>query len=104
METIVKWLIEQIPVVVVMGICIVYLYKHLIRIAKQHREDLKQKDILLKQKDDAVYQITQQVLKVAALWDVKSDLNTKEHESILSQVDKLSKLATEISYVCRSSK
>jgi hypothetical protein len=33
-------------------------------------------------KDSQIYDLAEKVLKVAALWDTKSELNSREHDSI----------------------
>ncbi len=81
------WLLKQIPVIVVMGVVIYYMYKY-----------IKAKDVIIAAKDEATMKMAEKVLTVASLWDVKSDLNTKEHEKILLGLSDLIDFAKSCKY------
>jgi len=79
------WLLEQVPVVVVMGVVIIYLYKY-----------IQKKDKAILAKDETLVEMSSEVLKVATLWEIRSIQNTKEHELLLTSVEELKALATRL--------
>ena len=89
------WLLNQTHVMIVMGIVIYYLYKEYKALQKSSSKIIEAKDI-------TIISITEKVLTVATLWDVKSDLNTKEHDKITSGVEELTDLVKEIRNECNT--
>ena len=82
-----KWLLEQLPAVVIMGVMLYSMFRY-----------IRHKDCLIKEKDGQMAVIVEKVLTVAALWDVKSDLNTKEHEELKGSIEDLRDMLMKISY------
>ena len=68
----INFLLEmKVPVIILMGFAIVYL----------GLEIRSYKKIIAK-KDEQLNKLAEKTITVASLWDVKSDLNTKEHDAI----------------------
>ena len=82
-----KWLLEQIPAIVIMGIAIYAMFRY-----------IKLKDKIISEKDHQMSVVVEKVLTVAALWDVKSDLNTKEHEELKASIKELRDILMKLSY------
>lgn len=76
-----QWLLEQIAVVVVMGIVIYAMFRY-----------IQFKDKIIKAKDDKILEMAEKVLVVASLWDVKSNINTQEHKDILDELDTIKRI------------
>ena len=78
-----QWLLVQAPVIVVLGVVVYYQWlvnkdqrKEMKALCKAHREEISTKD-------ERNVELANKALAVASLYDVKSDLNSKEHEKIL---------------------
>lgn len=82
-----KWLLEQIPAIIIMGITIYAMFKY-----------IRFKDKIISEKDHQMSVVVEKVLTVAALWDVKSDLNTKEHEELKESIEELRDILMKLSY------
>lgn len=87
MTPFIKWLLEQMPVVVVMGIIIYFLWK-----------EYKAEKELRVNSDKRVLTMSESVVKVTLLYDEHIKLvtkgtekNTEEHEEIMEAIKKLKK-------------
>ena len=92
----IEWLLDQLPVVVVMGVWISTLYydrRQNIKEKEKEKEELKKErkeaQELLDEKNKQLYALAEKVLAVASLWDAKSDLNTKEHKDIITLLNSI---------------
>jgi len=74
----------EAPILVLMGFVIIYLVSEII----YWKKVVKEKNKLVDKKDEQLMTLSEKIIKVASLWDTKSDLNTREH-------DELTKLARE---------
>jgi len=79
-----KFLMVQTPIVIFLGIAVYVLWKQLLNTRSKHEK-------IIEAKDTQMLRVTEKVLTVAALWDVKSTLNSKEHEKILESIVALEK-------------
>lgn len=70
------WLLDQVPVVVVMGIMIYIIYKYLLM-----------RDKVIQGKDEAIEKISQKALTVAAMWEAKGEMTTVEHQTLMKQIE-----------------
>lgn len=68
----VNWLLEQVPVVTIMGLVSYYLYKY-----------VKKKDTIIEAKDIALMTLAEKIISVTSLLEVKSQVTTKEHEECI---------------------
>lgn len=78
------WVIEQTPVIVVMSIVIYYLFKY-----------IKDKDAIIKSKDEKAAEMAEKIIAVASLWDTKSTINSKEHQMISDKLIELKEIANQ---------
>jgi hypothetical protein len=81
MNDISSWLLEQAPVIIVMGVVIWWLAKQLMAISKQ-------KDLLAKE-----------VIKITTLWEIKADkIGVKDKEFKKEVIELLNK----IKFICEN--
>jgi len=97
------WLFMQPPIIVLLGLIAWYQYKDTKQLKKEHKQMIK--DIIdkhekacletcdahkeeLKKRDDRINDLADKALSVASLYDVKSDMISREHEKILNNQDR----------------
>jgi len=72
------WVLQQSLPVTILSVIIYKMWGYILT-----------KDKTIKAKDEALAKLSELALKVAALWDVKSNLNTEEHKQIKAKVQEL---------------
>jgi len=72
------WLLRQIPAIIIMGVIIYVMFRY-----------IQTKDKVIKAKDITLMSLAEKSLTVAAMWDVKSQLNSEEHKDILIKVGEI---------------
>lgn len=71
-NTFLNFLLElKTPLLIVLGMVVIYLVREI----REYKKTIKLKDKQLNT-------LSEKVITVASLWDVKSDLNSKEHDTI----------------------
>ena len=74
---------------VILAIIVVVLVTAVVSLFVYYRYDLRQKDKIIKKKDEQLETISEKALRVAALWDARSTQNSKEHAEILKMLNGL---------------
>lgn len=78
----VTFILQQTPIIAFMGLVLWFVYK-------ETSASLKRKDAIILKKDDQLTALSEKALKVASLWDAKSDLNSREHDNIIDLIDEI---------------
>jgi len=109
MTELLEWLVKQTPVIVVMGVVIIYLYKEVKHLQRELvREDTldEERNVALQSKLDdknkSVVEMANKALKITLMYEQNSTRNTKEHELIISSIDEMKTLANSIRYDCKT--
>lgn len=74
-DQVLKFVVQQAPIVAFLALVLWFVYK-------ETSKSISRKDEIIDRKDKQLISLSEKALKVASLWDVKSDLNSKEHEEI----------------------
>ena len=90
------WLLNQVPVVVVMGIIIWKQDLSISGYKKDLKEQSKTHREALAEKDQRLNEVANKALTVASLYDVKSDIISKENTQIINVCNEIRDMVRDI--------